>query len=152
MKTDGQKIDPKTGEYFKDVFVASTMAIFPTQDPAVIIYAVIDHPKGPEYYGGRIAAPVVRELAERIIPILGIPKETDTVIKHPGVVKIRLPEKLTVGDRLPDLTGLSKRQILPLFSLEGITVEISGEGWVVSQFPAPGNSDKKRDGSKIKLR
>ncbi len=147
-----QKIDPKTGKYSKDAFVASTMAIFPTQDPRVIIYAVIDHPRGPEYYGGRIVAPMVRELAEEIIPVLGIPKETDTVIKHPGVVKIKLPEKLILGDKLPDLTGLSKRQLLPLFSLEGITVEISGEGWVVSQSPAPGTPIKKGMVVKLKLR
>ncbi len=144
-----QKIDPHTRKYSKDQFVASTMAIFPTENPRIIIYMVIDTPRGREYYGGRIVAPLVKELIEKLIPIVRIRKSTDTVIKHSGEVKISLPEKLIPGAVLPDLKGLSKKQLLPLFSLEGVSVEMEGEGWVVSQHPAPGTKITK--GMTIKL-
>ncbi len=138
-----QKINPKTGKYSKTDFVASTMAILPTQDPRIIIYTVIDTPRGREYYGGRIAAPLVKKLIEDLIPLLGIRKSTDVTIQHSGKVKIVIPEKLTIGKNLPNLKGLSKRQLLPLFSLKGVSVEMTGDGWVQSQQPAPGTKIKK---------
>ncbi len=147
-----QKVDPKTGKYSKNAFVSSTMAIFPTGDPRVIIYAVIDNPKGPEYYGGRIVAPMVKKMAEGIIPILGIPKTTDIVVEHPDTVKISLPRQIKTGSVLPDLTGLSKRELLPLLSLEGVSVDMDGEGWVVSQSPPPGTAIKKGMVIKLKLK
>ncbi len=147
-----QKIDPHTRKYSKDAFVASTMAIFPTDNPRVIIYTVIDTPRGREYYGGRIAAPLVKELIEKLIPVMRIKKSTDTVIKHSGEVKISLPKKLAIGTMLPDLKGLSKKQLLPLFSLEGVSVEIDGEGWVVSQYPDPGTKITKGMSIKVHLK
>ncbi len=138
-----QKIDPRTKKYSKDAFVASTMAIFPTENPRVIIYTVIDTPRGREFYGGRIVAPLVRELVEKLIPVMGIPVATDTVIQHSGYVAVATPKKLSVGAVLPNLMGLSKRQLLPLFSLKGVSIEMEGEGWVVSQQPDPGTKITK---------
>lgn len=138
-----QKINPLTRKYSKDAFIASTMAIFPTNNPQVIIYAVIDTPRGREYYGGRIVAPMVKNLIEKIVPLLGIKKSTDITIVHSQDVKINLPKKLILGNTMPDLKGLSKRQLLPLFSLEGVSVTIHGEGWVSSQKPAPGTKISK---------
>lgn len=138
-----QKINPLTRKYSKDAFIASTMAIFPTNNPQVIIYAVIDTPRGREYYGGRIVAPMVKNLIEEIVPLLGIKKSTDITIVHSQDVKINLPKKLILGNTMPDLKGLSKRQLLPLFSLEGVSVTIHGEGWVSSQKPAPGTKISK---------
>ncbi len=147
-----QKVDPDTGKYSKNAFVSSTMAIFPTNDPKVIIYAVIDNPKGPEYYGGRIVAPMVKNIAEEIIPILGIPKTTDKVVEHSGTVKISLPRQIKIGSTLPDLTGLSKRELLPLLSVDGVSVDLDGEGWVVSQSPPPGTAIKEGMVIKLKLK
>jgi len=138
-----QKIDPLTRKYSKDAFIASTMAIFPTNNPQVIIYAVIDTPRGNEYYGGRIVAPLVKKLIEKAVPLLGIKKSTDITIVHSNDVHINLPKKLIIGNTMPDLMGLSKRQLLPLFSLEGVSVTMHGEGWVSSQKPAPGTKISK---------
>ncbi len=133
-----QKIDPETGTYSGKSFVASTLAIFPTEDPKLIVYTVIDTPKGDEFYGGRIVTPIIKELAEELVRYMDIPIASDTVIEHSGVIRLTSPEQLKPGGTLPDLTGLSKREILPLIALQGVTVTIEGEGWVVSQFPEPG--------------
>ena len=52
-------------------YISSFIGFAPADDPQVIAIAIINHPKG-TYYGGTIAAPVVRQLFENILPYLGI--------------------------------------------------------------------------------
>jgi cell division protein FtsI (penicillin-binding protein 3) len=39
---------------------------------------------------------------------------------------------------MPDLSGYSKRQLLPLLLSDEFRVELSGDGWVRRQSPPPG--------------
>ena len=50
-------------------YIASFVGFAPAEDPQVIALVVIHDPKG-VYYGGQIAAPVVRQLFENILPYL----------------------------------------------------------------------------------
>lgn len=50
-------------------YIASFLGFAPANDPKVIALAIIDTPQG-TYYGGQIAAPVVRQLFENILPYL----------------------------------------------------------------------------------
>ena len=50
-------------------YIASFIGFAPADDPQVIALAIITHPKG-VYYGGQIAAPIVRQLFENILPYL----------------------------------------------------------------------------------
>ena len=52
-------------------YIASFVGFAPADDPQVIAIAIINNPKG-QYYGGIIAAPIVRQLFENILPYLGI--------------------------------------------------------------------------------
>ena len=52
-------------------YIASFIGFAPADDPKVIALAIIRNPKG-VYYGGQIAAPVVRQLFENILPYLEI--------------------------------------------------------------------------------
>ena len=52
-------------------YIASFVGFAPADDPQVIAIAIINHPQG-VYYGGQIAAPIVRQLFENILPYLGI--------------------------------------------------------------------------------
>jgi cell division protein FtsI (penicillin-binding protein 3) len=133
-----QILDRETGKYATDAFVPSCLAIFPTDDPRFILYVVIVNPKAGEYYGGRIAAPLIGELADELVTYYGMPKAGDRIVRHPGQIRIERSEPLSIGEELPDLTGLSKREILPLFQDERINIIIHGQGWVTSQKPAPG--------------
>ncbi len=133
-----QKVDPQTGRYSKNAFVASCMAIYPTDDPQLITYIVIDTPRGDEFYGGRIAAPMIKELGNKLIPYMDIPTTSDEVTQHTGVVRLKQQPQIQIGDQLPDLRGISKRRLLPLLSHEEINVIFRGEGWVRSQQPQPG--------------
>ncbi len=55
-------------------YIASFMGFAPAEDPQVIALAIINNPQG-VYYGGQVAAPIVRQLYENILPYLGIAKE-----------------------------------------------------------------------------
>lgn len=55
------------------VYIASFVGFAPADDPEVIALVIINHPQG-TYYGGQIAAPVIRQLFENILPYLGIEK------------------------------------------------------------------------------
>ena len=53
------------------VYIASFIGFAPADAPKVLALAIINHPQG-TYYGGQIAAPVVRQLFENILPYLEI--------------------------------------------------------------------------------
>lgn len=71
-----QKIDPKTRTYSATKFVASFVGFAPVNNPAVVIIVVIDEPGG-SYHGGEVAAPVFRQIAEQILPAMGVIPDTD---------------------------------------------------------------------------
>lgn len=52
-------------------YISSFIGFAPADDPRVIAIAIIYTPKG-IYYGGQVAAPIIRQLYENILPYLGI--------------------------------------------------------------------------------
>jgi stage V sporulation protein D (sporulation-specific penicillin-binding protein) len=59
-----QTLPRGTGRY-----IASFLGFAPADNPNVMALAIIDTPQG-QYYGGQIAAPVIRQLFENILPYL----------------------------------------------------------------------------------
>lgn len=66
-----EKLPRGTGKY-----ISSFVGFAPAQDPKVIAILTIDEPVG-VYYGGTIAAPVVKEIFDNILPYLGIDKKIE---------------------------------------------------------------------------
>ncbi|MCG8481267.1 MAG: transpeptidase family protein, partial [Spirochaetales bacterium] len=141
--------DPETGTYSEEHFIASTLALFPTEDPQLIVYVVIDYPRGESFYGGRIAAPAVDRLIEFLVPYWDIPRDTDIVISHPGRITAHKPQLPPIDGTIPDYTGLPIRVLLPLLGREDVRVLIEGSGWVVRQSPPPGTAFQR--GMNIRL-
>jgi len=146
-----QMIEEATGRYSDESHVASCLAFFPVEDPQLIVYNVIVDPKGEQYFGGQIAAPVVSESIDQLANYLHIPRAGDKVIYHSGDIPLKEIEPVSIGDTLPNLRGVPKRKLLPLLQIEGINVEITGEGWVVKQQPDAGTKIKKGMTIKLKL-
>ena len=76
---DGYRIGGKTATSQKlprgsGKYIASFIGFAPVDNPQVIAMCIIDEPEG-IYYGGTIAAPVIREVFENILPYLGIEQE-----------------------------------------------------------------------------
>ena len=59
-------------------YISSFVGFAPADDPEVLAMIVIHDPQG-VYYGGTIAAPVIRDVFENILPYLGIEKESESV-------------------------------------------------------------------------
>lgn len=59
-------------------YIASFIGFAPAEDPQVLAMVIIHNPKG-IYYGGTIAAPVIRTLFENILPYLGIEKTGESL-------------------------------------------------------------------------
>ncbi|MBL8968312.1 MAG: PASTA domain-containing protein, partial [Spirochaetaceae bacterium] len=133
-----QMADRATRRYSETDYIASTVAILPAEDPRVVLYLAIVKPKGESYYGGRIAAPVIREAAEAVLSLSDIPRADSPTVVHPGTISLPRLEAATVGDTMPDLRGLPKRLLLPLLERRDLKVRIAGEGYVRRQKPEPG--------------
>ena len=76
---EGYRIGGKTATSEKlprseNRYIASFIGFAPADDPEVIALITIDEPQG-IYYGGTIAAPVVANIFDNILPYLGIEKE-----------------------------------------------------------------------------
>lgn len=59
-------------------YISSFIGFAPADDPEVLAMIIIHDPQG-VYYGGTIAAPVIRDVFENILPYLGIEKESESV-------------------------------------------------------------------------
>ena len=131
-----EKLPRRNGKY-----ISSFIGFAPADDPKVIAIILIDEPTG-IYYGGTIAAPVISELFDNILPYMGIePRYSESEI-----------EKFKIGSfEVPDFVGKTKAEVKDLLKIYGFgELYPTGEGDVVmEQFPLPG--EKVEQGSSLIL-
>lgn len=115
-------------------YISSFIGFAPAENPQVLALAVIYNPQG-IYYGGTIAAPVVKEIFENILPYLGI----EQVYEDSEI------EEYNIGDiTMPNLIGLSKSEANALLKQYELNVDYLNEGETVTdQFPLPDESISK---------
>lgn len=133
-----QMADKVNGGYSDTDFLSSCMAIFPVEDPEIVLYIVVEKAKG-ETYGGRIVAPVIGEAADVIIDHLGMSRGGAASLEHDGVIKLNSSSNIVIGKTVPNFLGKSKKDLLPLMERTDIKLNINGSGWVVSQSPEAGS-------------
>lgn len=121
-----EKLPRRSGKY-----ISSFIGFAPADDPQVIAMVLIDEPVG-IYYGGTIAAPVIGELFDNILPYLGI-EERYTEEEE---------KEYKVGTfTVPNFVGKTKKEMKDLLKIYDFgEVYTLGEGEVVTeQFPLPGD-------------
>ena len=127
----------------------SFVGFVPSNQPALTILVVIDTPKKGPLYGGTIAAPVFKRVAEAsqqlavapsINPAPPIISATPSLLPPPPPVPEREPVITRIGGRpvMPDMTGLSLREAIRLANELGMHMTPQGDGVVVAQTPLPG--------------
>ncbi len=148
------------GTYSKDHWVASFVGYLPADDPQLVIAVAIDEPQT-HHYGGVVAAPVFKRIAEASLDYLHIHR-TPTEHESPGRQgeprqqfeletiplleasavphweRPPMPSPVRPGAALPDLAGLSLRGAMRVLQECECDIRVQGSGYVVSQQPPPG--------------
>jgi cell division protein FtsI (penicillin-binding protein 3) len=141
--------------YSKSDYNASFVGFVPSRQPALVIIVVIDTPRARGYYGGTVAGPIFKRIAEASLLHLGIGPTIDApppvlVSRHAGeaapVASRPVADVPTVDAALvslqvgvmPDLRGYSARDALRALTRVGATAQLVGHGFVVAQSPDPG--------------
>jgi cell division protein FtsI (penicillin-binding protein 3) len=135
-----QKPDLERGGYKEGAYVAWFAGFFPAENPRWVAVVLVDEPEV-SIYGGEVAAPVFRDVAEVIAIRHGLLGASNLAWigaagALPNAQPVALPS-LTDG-RMPDLRGLSLRDVGRLAQAHGSRIVPKGSGLVVDQQPAPG--------------
>ena len=148
--------------YVPGSYTASFAAMFPADDPMLVIMVKIDDPKDVSIYGGKTAAPVTRSMIEEALAArrsaidrsrLAGPAEAvaaaapseAAMAPEPAAVVLTLPVARDTtappGPRpVPDVTGNTIRQAAATIHRRGFRVALRGSGKVVRTTPAAGDS------------
>ena len=154
-----QKVDRVSGGYSPDRHFSSFVGFAPYESPRIVIGVFIDEPHG-EIYGGEVAAPAFKEIAEyalrlmdvRSAPVLSAKRETepppaapeprreDEDGGDPSPVDGTGPATSTQRVAVPALSGLAARAAIRALEELGLAADPSGTGRVVDQNPPPGRA------------
>jgi cell division protein FtsI (penicillin-binding protein 3) len=162
----GYTIAGKTGtasklidrQYSKSEYNASFVGFVPSRAPALAIIVVIDSPHGRGYYGGTVAAPVFKRIAEASMRHLGIgpslnapppvlvarrdenDRRAEDTVRHSGPAAAWMAASIDSAQAglMPDLRGLSAREAASIVTRVGMTPRLKGQGFVLEQAPLPG--------------
>jgi cell division protein FtsI (penicillin-binding protein 3) len=150
-----QKINHQTSGYADDRYTASFVGFAPVTDPKILVVVVVNEPqKG--FYGGVVAAPTFRRIAEQALHALQVAPERikakseklaafdRSVPSPPSLVALKpvayARTKYNQAMVMPDLTGLSLREALNRLKNFAGSLDIHGSGRVVGQNPEPGRN------------
>jgi cell division protein FtsI (penicillin-binding protein 3) len=132
---------------------ASFAGFLPSRNPAVTIVVVIDTPRIGGSTGGLAAAPVFKRIAEATLRYMGvgptINPEPPVIVERRDSANVRAsrsaanPPTVTMvaeapAGTVPDLRGLSGRDALQRMARLGLSVQLTGDGFVTSQDPPAG--------------
>ena len=165
-----QKADPVSGGYSADKHFSSFVGFAPVEAPRVAIGVFIDEPKG-EIYGGEVAAPVFRDVAEHALKAGGVARTGSAVAALPPppptepadpagereeVAPIPpvefAPRKAPQGTgavAVPPLQGLAARSALRRLESADLAGDLRGTGRVTGQVPRAGEVVER--GTRVRL-
>ncbi|QVK17064.1 stage V sporulation protein D [Mycoplasmatota bacterium] len=144
---DGYRVGGKTGTaqkavdgvYLDNNYIVSFVGAAPMNDPQLVVYVAIDNPKNTIQYGGVVAAPIVKEILQEALPILGIPKQPDQIEKE---LRWGWDKKYYT---VPNLIGMKRSEIPPIYYYN---YEFWGDGDIV-QFQSPSPGEKVAEGGTV---
>ena len=133
-----QKIRRETAGYLEGRYIASFCGFAPVEDPIFTVLVMIDDPRGGDFYGGQIAAPVASRIFTQLLRYAHVEPSSNPFTKEERSddEEKRMEAAATPPEGkavVPDFTGLSLREAARLAELRGLTFESEGTGAAVSQ-------------------
>ncbi|HEX6594839.1 MAG TPA: stage V sporulation protein D [Bacillota bacterium] len=121
----------KDGRYMTNNYIVSFIGFAPADDPEIVVYVAVDHPKNTVQFGGVVAAPIVGTIIEDSLRVMGVKQRTDGLEKD-----YVYPEQPKV--EVPNLVGLKKDDLMEYMT--NLSIETSGSGkYIIDQAPSPGS-------------
>ncbi|RCS28042.1 PASTA domain-containing protein [Polaribacter sp. WD7] len=126
------------GIYSTKHYVASFAGFFPAENPKYSCIVVVHDPKKEKgYYGATVAAPVFKEIAQKIYTTTPIDKQSVDDKVEFAVLENRYKEFDEIiqktYNKIPDVVGMSAMDALSLLENIGLKVKLYGVGKVKSQ-------------------
>src|SRR5262249_50485314 len=155
----GTAIRFEDGRYVRGEYTASFAALFPADEPQLVVIVKIDNPKG-SYYGGLTAAPVTRTMLQQALAShrVAIDRARFATPAASGIVPDPRSDSLAAGMApvvvawppvaadsagrplpVPDVAGTTVRQAALLLHRHGFRVDLRGMGPVVGTSPPAGD-------------
>ena len=139
-----QKIRRETAGYLEGRYIASFCGFAPVEDPIFTVLVMIDDPRGGDFYGGQIAAPVASRIFTQLLRYAHVEPSSNTFAETTSETEKgrsddeekRMEAAATPPEGkavVPDFTGLSLREAARLAEPRGLTFESEGTGAAVSQ-------------------
>lgn len=159
-KIAGYKMGGKTGTaqksgrggYQQGKYILSYCGFYPIDKPKYLMLVVADEPHSPMIYASQLMAPLYKSIMERIFRYKGI-LPTNAIVENIKNTNIILPKIMPViTDFMPDLKGLSPREVAKLFKARDIDIEINGKGLVDNFTPSIGTELKNVKKIKLNLK
>ena len=126
-----QKVDPTTGTYSTDKYISSMIALAPVENPQITVFIAVDEPSNGAYYGGEVAAPLMKELFEEVFKYMDSPLAKERFSIYKNVI-------------IPDVRGKSIEEAKQILKENGLEAEVKGNGkTVVSMETYPGSTVKE---------
>lgn len=157
------------GRTYTNSYTASFAGLFPADDPLLVAVVRIVDPEGGQYYGGEVAAPLMRRMlqdalaarrsaidrtrfAERVAAAPGAEprEERPRAAVHVAIPRRAAAPPAPAALEVPDVRGVSVRQAALALHRRGFRVQLEGSGVVQGTAPAPGDSAKA--GSVVTIR
>ena len=151
--TEGKYIK---AHYSNQLYVASFAGFFPAKNPKYSCIVVIHEPKKEKgYYGATVAAPVFKEIAQKIYTstVINVQDVSDT----PSFTSINKlyqefdKDVLKAHKVIPNVKGMPGMDAVSLLENIGLKVKFTGSGKVKSQSKRKGTLLKKGDIIILKL-
>ncbi len=157
----GKTATAKVRPYLPGVYRSAFAGLWPGDDPQLVIYVMVDRPQGGRFYGGDVAAPLVRSIMLRALaatnsPLnrtrLALPVASLPPVPVPSaragdatpVLGVELPHMARTGEEadvvVPDLTGLSLREAVAAMHQAGLRVRLRGTGQPTGSVPGAGTT------------
>ena len=126
------------GHYSSIKYVASFAGFFPADEPKYSCIVVVHEPKKEKgYYGADIAAPVFKEIAQKIYTTTPINNQSVTDTISYGAIDKEYDEYYTKLKKyktiMPKVLGMSGMDAISLLENMGLKVRFTGMGKVVEQ-------------------
>jgi stage V sporulation protein D (sporulation-specific penicillin-binding protein) len=139
-----QKVED--GRYAQGKYICSFMGIAPTDDPQIVVLAIVDEPTGVSAFGSTTAGPIIKEIMSEALPYLGV---------EPVYTEEEKQEYEKEEVTIPDVRNLTIEEATKALEEAKLSVNLDTdiqieEGTIIKDmFPKPGV--KVYEGSSITL-